>query len=175
MGSEKRLLLYVWLVVAAALGICLAAASLDRRPLDDPDLVFQRPGFLDAHGPPFPAPKVGDELPERGRRLVVFFLRPEQLEDLKAALASNLDLSRNTSLAAAVSGPLAERRSGGVLWLADPTGNLAGGFHMPQPRDGGPPVGYAVVDRNGLVRYHTLDPTMAERLDEVETIVRATP
>lgn len=175
MSSEGRVLTFVWFLAAGALGICLAAASLDRRPLDDPDLVFQRPGFLDAHGQPFPAPRVGEALPAPGRRLVVFFVRPEQIEALEAALAANTALSRNASLAAVVAGQLPERRTGGVLWLADPAGDLAAGFLMPKPRDGGPPVGYAIVDSDGMVRYRTLDPTTAKRLKEVETMLKVTP
>ncbi len=40
--------------------------------------------------------------------------------------------------------------------------------HCPQP-----PGGDAVIDRRGRIRYRTLDGAMSERLDEVETIVRA--
>jgi len=36
-------------------------------------------------------------------------------------------------------------------------------------------MGYAVVDAHGLIRYRTLDPAVADELDEVKTIVGATP
>lgn len=36
-------------------------------------------------------------------------------------------------------------------------------------------MGYAVIDRRGLIRYRTLDPTVADHLGEVKTIVRAVP
>lgn len=67
------------------------------------------------------------------------------------------------------------RTCGGVPVVEDPSGELATRLAIRHPRDGGPPVGYAVVDRAGRVRYRTLDPTVADNLDEVETMVRATP
>lgn len=57
--------------------------------------------------------------------------------------------------------------------MADPTGRLARGFGMRIPRDGGPPVGYALIDRAGLIRYRTLDAAMADQLREVATMVGA--
>lgn len=175
MRIEKRVLILVWLLAAGVLGVCLSAASLDRRPLDDPDLVFQRPGFLDAHGMPFPAQTIAHGLPSPGRRLVLFFVRPEQAGALETALGANATLPRDADLAAVVTGPGVNRRADEVLWLADSAGDLARGFHMPKPRDGGPPVGYAIVDSDGMVRYRTLDPTMAKRLKEVETMLKVTP
>lgn len=58
--------------------------------------------------------------------------------------------------------------------VVDPTGSLARRFGLRRPRDGGPPVGYVVVDARGLIRYRTLDPTVTRNLDEVDTIVAAT-
>jgi alkyl hydroperoxide reductase subunit AhpC len=57
--------------------------------------------------------------------------------------------------------------------LGDPDGAVAKAYGMRVPRGGGPPVGYAVVDAAGAIRYRTLDPAVAERLREVGTIVSA--
>lgn len=175
MRDEKKALILVWFLIAAAVGACLVAASLDRRPLDDPDLVFQRPGFLDAHGPPFPAPKIREGFRIQNGRLVLFFVRPEQAATLETALEVKPVLLREARLAVAVAADRTKQNAEGILWLADSSGGLAGGFHMPVPRDGGPPVGYAIVDSSGLVRYRTLDSGLVARLEEVETMLKATP
>lgn len=54
-----------------------------------------------------------------------------------------------------------------------PHDNLAEAYGMRSPSDGGPPVGYAVVDGQGRIRYRTLDPTVATELPEVATILAA--
>lgn len=52
-------------------------------------------------------------------------------------------------------------------------GGLARRFGMPSPVNGGAPVGYAVVDAAGRIRYRTLDPQVAGHLEEVDTILSA--
>ncbi|MGH9268341.1 MAG: hypothetical protein ACRD0D_09205, partial [Acidimicrobiales bacterium] len=59
--------------------------------------------------------------------------------------------------------------------VSDPAARLANSYRLHRTRSGGPPEGYAVVDRRGLIRYRTLDPLVASHLGEVATIVRATP
>ncbi len=59
--------------------------------------------------------------------------------------------------------------------IPDTAGQIANGYQMRRPRDGGPPVGYAIVDSSGSVRYRTLDPTVWKHLKEVQTIWNATP
>ena len=51
MSGRRARFVATWLVVAAALGGGLLMAELAHRPLDDPDLAFQRPGLLDVGGP----------------------------------------------------------------------------------------------------------------------------
>ena len=48
--------------------------------------------------------------------------------------------------------------AGPVPVTADPRGRVADSLGLPRPVDGGPPVGYAIVDRQARVRYRTLDP-----------------
>ena len=168
-------LLIAGFAAAIPLGVALTIASLDRRPLEDPDLALQRPGFLDAHSSPFEAPHVTQTLPRPGERLVVFFVRPAEAAPLELALRNRKRFSPAASVAVVVSGSTSGRREGPAVWIPDPGSHLAAGFRMRLPRDGGPPVGYALVDTAGRVRYRTLDSTMAQRLEEVETMLRATP
>lgn len=52
-------------------------------------------------------------------------------------------------------------------------GPLAAAAGVPTPVDGGPPIGYAVVDADRLVRYATLDPTYLINAFEVDVITGA--
>ena len=56
---------------------------------------------------------------------------------------------------------------------SDPDGSVAEAYGMRSPRGGGPPVGYALVDAHGAIRYRTLDPDVADQLGEVGTMVGA--
>ena len=62
----------------------------------------------------------------------------------------------------------------GVAVVGDSTGALTAQFGLDRTRDAGAPVGYAVVDGHGDIRYRTLDPSVAARLGEIDTILRAT-
>lgn len=167
-------LMAVWLAAAGVFGAALAAANADRNALDDPDLAHQRPGFLDALHPAFPAPGVVEDLPAPGRRLIVFFVRSEQEIRLRRALAGAAALQRNADVVIVTPAAATAARGSAITATTDPGGRIAAAYRMPRPRDGGPPVGYAIVDRRGNVRYETLDPGVAHRLDEVETMLRAT-
>lgn len=164
----RRALIAAWAAAAVGLGFVLAAAS-PRGPLDDPDPARQRPGFLDGGGLPAPAPDIGGEIPVPGRRAVVFFVRPQQIAALCRDLAGN-SLAHRASLAVVVSSSATCPAS--AVLVVD-RGALAQRFGMPSPHDRGPPVGYAVVDATGRVRYRTLDPDVAGHLDEVAAILGA--
>lgn len=156
-------------------GAALLPARLSTGPLDDTDLALQRPGILDADRAPSPAPRLGGEISEPGVRAVVFFVRPMQLGRLRRALAEDRTLARAARLAVVVSGETSLRPPPKALLVVDRLRAFASGFGMRAPRDHGPPVGYAIVDRSGLVRYRTLDPGVAQRLGEVKTMLRDTP
>jgi hypothetical protein len=175
MTGRRWQFLGVWLLAALGLGGALIAAQLSRSGLDDPDLALQRPGFLDAQGTPFPAPRITDTIPSAGRRAVIFFTRPQFAPPLGQALLKDPALRARAQVAVVVSAELPSPIAPEVPVIADPGGRLATAYAMRRPRDGGFPVGYAIVDRAGRVRYRTLDPHVAERLDEVETMLRATP
>jgi hypothetical protein len=173
--SARRQLVLIWVAVAVSLGASLLAATLDRRPLDDPDLVFQRPGLLDANGPPFSAPSIAPNVPAPGEKLLLFFIREEQTGPLRSALGERAHPFDAALVAVAVAGQVPTDTNGPVSWIGDSDGKIAAAYRMPRPRDGGPPVGYAIVDNLGRVRYRTLDPSMWTRLDEVWTMWKATP
>jgi len=137
-------------------------------------MAYQRPGFLDLLGRPVTTPMVARGVPERARRGLIFFVRPPLLKLLERALQHSPDLAREAKLAVVVEQPGASS-TGFVLTVSDPQGFLARAFGMRVPLDGGPPVGYAIVDSSGLVRYQTLDPGVVEHLAEVRTMLWATP
>ncbi len=160
----RRALVSVWVAAAVGLGLLLAVAST-RGPLDDPDPARQRPGFLDSGG--VIAPTVAPGVPSPGRRAVVFFVRPAQAGPLCRALPAS-GLGKDASLAVIVSSPA---DCPGQAAVVVDSGGIARGFGMPTPVDGGPPVGYALIDSSGRIRYRTLDPRGAGGLDEVATML----
>lgn len=169
--QRRQKLVALWLGVAVLFGALLGVARATRTGLDDPDPAWQRPGFLDAGPLPQPAPRLSAGLPRPGRPAVVFFLRPEGVAELCRSLATHR-LGQSAEVVIVVSGP---GRCPGATTLEDPLGGLARAYGLREPRDGATPAGYAVVDGQGRIRYRTLDPTMAQELDEVDTVLAALP
>jgi len=168
-----RASLTLWVLAAVFFGGLLVAARASESPLDDPDPARQRPGFLDLGDLPIAAPRVTTRVPRPGRAAVIFFERPNGVEALCASLAGD-SLVDTADIAVVISGP------GGtcpadVGVVRDRDRRLARAYGLREPRDHGPPVGYAVVDAHRRVRYRTLDPTDAQELREVETILAVTP
>lgn len=171
MVPSRSRLAAVWMAVAAAFAALLFAAQGTKSGLDDPDPSRQRSGFLDAGSLPQPAPQLTAALPRGGRRAVVFFVGHEQVGGLCDVLSAG-DLAARADLVVVVAGA---RRCAGATVVRDPSGGLARRYGLRRPRSDGPRVGYAIVDRQGNIRYRTLDPSVAHELSEVETILRATP
>lgn len=156
----------VWFAVLA-LAVVTVVLALVRPPgpLDQPDPARQRDGVL----------RDGPRLPERvvalrqGRPTVLLFVRrapaPDALARWTAALPSGVDVRL------VVDRPGAEDLP--VPAVVDPQGRLARAVGMPVPVDGGPPVGYAVVDARRVVRYTTLDPEYLKNAFEVATMAGA--
>lgn len=166
--SPRRRLVALWLVVATGFGLLLALTGA-RGGLDDPDPARQRPGILDTDELPAAAPQL-DGVPAPGRPAVIFFLRSDQA----VALCREMSIE-GAPPKAAVAVVVAESSPGcppGVVTVND-GGWLAQRFGMPVPVDGGPAVGYALVDAQGRIRYRTLDPSVARHLGEVATMVEA--
>lgn len=174
-ASRSRRLAAAWLGCVAVLGAGLLVVHAGASPLDDPDQARQRPGFIDANPPRSVAPRLTG-LGPAGSRGVVFFTRPERLPRLLAALgeADGSRLLRRAQVVVVLPGTVPGAARPGVTSLADPTGNVSRLLFMRRPRDGGYPVGYAVVGPDGTVRYRTEDPGQDLRLSEVLMAVGAT-
>ena len=163
----------VWLPLAlfALLGAGLAAVVLvlvrPPGPLDQPDLAYQRDGLLRT-GPVVPAELGGLAL--GGQTVVLVFARTAPPAEQLGRWRSELAPERQVRLVL----PLPSRRDGlGVPVVVDPAGDVARAVALPVPVDGGPGVGYAVVDADRVVRYATLDPAWLDNAFEVATIAGA--
>lgn len=164
---SRRRLTVAWLVTAATFAAVAVMVRAGASGLDDPDPARQRPGLLAAAASaPLAPPALRRALPAGG---VVFFERGERAGDLCTALAD----AAFRSQAVVVTTPAAPATCAGVASLAVPPADVADALGLPLPRDGGAPVGYVVVDEAGRVRYATLDPDSADRLPEVQTMLRA--
>jgi hypothetical protein len=145
----------VFTVAAVVLAVVVTLVVRGPGLLDDPAPADQRDGLL-LDGPALPREVAG----------VVFGARPVVLLFDRAVPQGPAfdDWKRTVDQAGAdlvvlTPGPRAAE-------LADAVG-------MPTPVDGGPPVGYAVVDPSRTVRYATLDPAYLINAFEVDVIVRA--
>lgn len=163
----------IWLATAILFGVAMLVAGQTGSPLDDPDLSKQRSAALDAVGPRTTAPAVTTSVPAAGRITVVFFVRAAQQEPLLLQLSRPGALPSNVD-AAIVGGPV-NLSEAPIAVLTDADRSLARGYGMRTPRDGGYPVGYAIVDTAGVIRYRTLDPQLTRRLADVQTILKALP
>lgn len=168
--ASVRQLATVWVAVAVLFALLLGLAETSETGLDDPDPARQRPGFLDAGAMPITAPELPGGLPRRGRPMVAFFVDPARLPGLCRSLA-RADAAMRADVVVVVSG---SGRCPGFTTLMDPALDDARGYGLPSTRSGEAPVGYVVVDGQGRIRYRTLDPTVADHLTEVDTVVRAT-
>ncbi len=142
-------------VAVVVLGVLVTLVVRGPGPLDDPRLSDQRDGLL-LDGPVLPASVAG--VPFGGEPVVVLF---ERTPPAGAAF----DAWRE-----------AVTDAGARLVVADDAPGrdaLAEAVVMPTPVDGGPPVGYAVVDPARTVRYATLDPRYTDNAYEIGVIVAA--
>jgi hypothetical protein len=172
--SRKSKLLITWIVAAIFFGTLLSIAEISRNPLDDPDFAYQRTGFLIAPHT-VQAPKIYTDLPRSGHKMVVFFTRSMKDMQLFHDLATQSDLSLMADLVLITSDGSKPTVTEGLKYVeGDPKGKFAELFGMDKPIDGGPPVGYVVIDSEGYTRYRTLDPRFMHRR-ELVTILKATP
>lgn len=170
---SRRQLTLTWLVTAVALVAVLVTERARSSGLDDADAGRQRPGLLTVAGsaPPAP-PALRQALPTGG---VVFFERAGRSAALCTALAGAPFRDR----AALLTTTEAPSECAGVKIVAVPMDvsrtaeDTAAAVGLPRPRDGGAPVGYAILDGAGRVRYATLDPAAADHIPEVQTMLRA--
>ncbi|HEV2087875.1 MAG TPA: hypothetical protein VGR21_06165 [Cryptosporangiaceae bacterium] len=159
-------------VLAALLTVVMLAVVRPAGPLDQPDLAYQRDGLLDS-APAVPA-QVG---PVRfgGRPVVLLFLRePPDRRRLAGWLAGLPDRAEPVVVVQSPT-PLPVGPASPARVVNDPQQRLAAAVSLPEPNDGGPGIGYAVVDSERVVRYSTLDPRWCDNAFEVATILGALP
>ena len=157
----------VWFVaLAGVLTFVIIALVRPPGPLDDPDPAYQRDGLL-LSGPVVPEQVLGVDF--GGGPVVLLFLRrlpeAEKLAEWTAAVPERADVR--------VILPAPTDQDVAASSVVDPLNRLAGVVEMPEPVDGGRPVGYAVVDSDRVVRYATLDPEYLTNAFEIQTIVGA--
>lgn len=161
----------MWVGAAALLTATLVVFQFTRVAGDDRDPGRQRPGILDLGRLPEPAPQLtGVDLPE-GRAAVIFFAAADRVDQLCRGLADDNDID-DEAVIVITAGSAADCPD----WVGVADADLlaaADAFGMPEPRGGVAPTGYAVVDSAGRLRYRTLDPSSAQLLDEVETMMGA--
>ncbi|MCA1712247.1 MAG: hypothetical protein LC789_11670 [Actinobacteria bacterium] len=142
----------------AALLLSLVVGLLVRPPgpRDNPDPADQRDGLLLA-GPQLPAVVAGVTF--GGGTVVVLFERRDPAGLAFERWREQVSHHGTRLVVAVAPSPRAQA-------LASATG-------MPVPKDGGAPVGYAVVDPARRVRYATLDPAYLDNAFEVDVITGA--
>lgn len=163
------------LVWFAALALALTAVVVvlvrPPGPLDQPDPAYQRDGLL-LDGPVVPPEVAGVGF--GGRPVVLLFDRA--LPDADALAGWLAGVRQRAAIRLVVPEPVPRSRElAGVPVVTDPTGRLAAAVDLPSPVDGGPGIGYAVVDSDRRVRYSTLDPAYLANAFEVATIVGSVP
>ena len=163
----RRSLVTAWVFAAFVSVVLLAVAGRLEGGRDDVDQAEQRVGFLDEGPLPIPAPPVASGLPASGRPTVVLFLRPDGADQECREVSRSVAAS--AAIVAVLSGPAACDGVAGTV--VDPEGRTAAAYGMRVPADGGPPVGYAVVDDQSRVRYRTLDPQPAAHSREIMTVL----
>jgi hypothetical protein len=161
-----------WLVTALVLSVAVAVAVGHDGALDDPQPGEQRPGLLTAAEDASVLPAVQLPGAPLGRRPVLLIFdrvgpSAQALTRVQSVLPDDF------ATVVVVPDDRAQRDLRRARLVADPSGRLARAVGMPTPRDGGPPVGYALIDRRARVRYATLDPEYTEHAFEVEVLAGA--
>ena len=139
--------------MAVVLSVLVVAVGTNAGPLDDPNQAFQRDGAL-RYGPQVAA-QVGTAA--FGKRTVVVLFERQPPRGAVFAQWREDVTRRNAVLVVAVAG------QSGASALRTAVG-------MRAPIDGGPPVGYAIVDSDRRVRYATLDPAYLDHASEVDLL-----
>lgn len=105
--------------------------------------------------------------------MVVFFARSLSDRYLFHDLADQSDLASMAALVVVTpdgSRPLIETGIKDIATDADSSLATAAGLH--RPIDGGYPVGYALIDSDGYLRFRTLDPGFEQRAWEIKLLLK---
>ena len=136
-----------WVATAVVLGGGLLVEQATRNGADAKNPIRERIGMASYAG--FDAPEVGG-VPD-GRRAAVLFVRP-QVADSVCTWAAGAPVG---DVAMVVVSP-ENVDCKGVPLTVDADRKLADGFGMRKPKDGGYPVGFALLGSDGALRYTTL-------------------
>ncbi len=146
----------------------IAQASYSRQ--DNPDQANQRPGFVTTH--PEKAPIIDGVSYTLRPTLIIFDRNPIPTKIIQNQAKQTLISDRATIILVTKSDIQQENLSGVKKILNDRDQAIARKFNFDTPTDGGYPVGYAVVDSKGFLRYRTLDPSYSQHRDGIETILK---
>lgn len=173
------------IVISLLLVVAVLLGSRGPGPLDQPDAAEQRDGLV-LDGPTVEPVVAGVNL--RDVPNVLLFVREAPDPDVLDSWRHSLPAAAQVTVI--VQGPArrddgqggdgsTERTEGDspslVDVVEDPDQSLAAAVRLPGPVDGGPGIGYAVVDTAGVVRYSTLDPSWPDNAFEVTTILESAP
>lgn len=160
-----------WAALAVALFIIVVALVPSPGPLDQPEPARQRDGLL-LEGPLVPRTVAGIEF---GSRPVVLLFDREPPDPQQLAVWLNEVPDRALVRLVLPEPGDSPDDPGLVEVVVDPDGSLAAAVSLPTPVDGGPGIGYAVVDSRRQVRYSTLDPAYLVNAFELATILKWVP
>lgn len=158
--------LALWVASAVVLTVVVATVIESPAARDDRDPAEQRAGFL-ISGPEIASLGLG--LPLGERPVVLIFDRAVPPAERLRQFTQRVDTRASTVLVVP-SANRSEAKVAGVRVVTDPEGRIADRVGLREPVDGGFPVGYAVIDASGRVRYATLDPTYLDHPFEIEVI-----
>ena len=145
--STGRQLAVVWTAAAVVLGAGLLVEHVTRNGMDAANPIRERIGM--ASYSRLAAPQVAGTV--AGRRTAVLFVRPQQADSV-CRWASEGHLPDVTTVVVAPENLDCK----GVPLSIDRDRRLADGFGMRKAKDGGYPVGFALLDSAGGLRYTTL-------------------
>ena len=143
----------VFLIAALLLALVIVFVVKSPGQLDDPDPANQRAGLL-LNGPALPVQVAGVSFGDHP--VIVLFERTPPTGKAFQQWSQTVS-DDDVQLVVVVTG-------------SQQASVLAAAVNMPIPVDGGPPVGYAVIDANRVVRYATLDPVYTRNSFEVDVI-----
>ena len=169
-GKSVHLSVWIWIAAALFFAAFLGLAEYQRNPLNDPDAARQRTGVVLPPGEE-PPPTISS-LDIHGRPAVIIFDRSLAGRHLFHDLADQSDITKNAALIVVTSdGSRPTIETGIDRILSDADGAIAEAFSLRRPIDGGYPVGYALVDASGFIRFRTLDPGYAGRAWEIRLLL----
>lgn len=174
-GARPPLPVWAPAAFAVVLGVLLTLVVVlvvrPPGPLDQADFADQRNGLL-RDGPMVSAEVAGLDFGDEP--VVLLFLRGALDPGAVVAWGSGID-DRARVVVVVQSADAPRAAAPGIEVVHDDREQLATAVDLPEPNDGRPGVGYAVVDSERVVRYSTLDPAWADNAFEVATIVGSVP